>query len=131
MNSSKRSASIIYCVESDKIYVLLVKPSNIEFGGPDWQIPKGLIDLGESEHNAAIREAEEEAGLVLSNIDSTDFLMRMNYISVFAIKVKNRKNFKQHDYEIAETKWFSLTESFKVIRSWQKPWLGKFVRFIK
>ena len=50
---------IPYRIRKERIEVALVTTSN----GKRWIVPKGSIDEGERPRDAAIREAEEEAGL--------------------------------------------------------------------
>lgn len=62
-----KAGAVIFTLKP-KPLVLLLKSSNPSFGGPAWQLPKGSIDPGEEAYQAAIREANEEAGLMESDI---------------------------------------------------------------
>src|SRR5262245_17289166 len=56
----KRQAAVIpYRIRKSRVEVALVTTSR----GKRWIVPKGSIDEGEKARDAAIREAEEEAGL--------------------------------------------------------------------
>jgi 8-oxo-dGTP pyrophosphatase MutT (NUDIX family) len=56
----RRQAAVIpYRIRRQRVEVALVTTSN----GKGWIVPKGTIDDGERPRDAAIREAEEEAGL--------------------------------------------------------------------
>jgi phosphohistidine phosphatase len=55
----RQAAVIPYRIRNARIEVALVTTSN----GKRWIVPKGSIDAGERPRDAAIREAEEEAGL--------------------------------------------------------------------
>jgi len=56
----RRQAAVIpYRIRKDRLEVALVTTSK----GNGWIVPKGSIDTGERARDAAIREAEEEAGL--------------------------------------------------------------------
>jgi phosphohistidine phosphatase len=60
MTHERRQAAVIpYRIRKERIEVALVTTSN----GKRWIVPKGSIDDGERPRDAAIREAEEEAGL--------------------------------------------------------------------
>jgi 8-oxo-dGTP pyrophosphatase MutT (NUDIX family) len=127
-----RAASIIFHIDNEKvIHVLLVRPSDPLYGGPDFQIVKGILDRKESSMTAAEREAEEEAGLVKSNLLWTQYIATFGFCDLYALEVKSMEGFNPPDYEIAETKWFSLTEAFTIIRPYQKEWLGAFVHWLK
>jgi len=59
MAHSEKAAVIPYRIRKARLEVALVTTSN----GKRWSVPKGSIDDGEHPRDAAIREAEEEAGL--------------------------------------------------------------------
>jgi ADP-ribose pyrophosphatase YjhB (NUDIX family) len=60
MGQVRRQAAVIpYRIRKERLEVALVTRS----GGKGWIVPKGSIDDGERSRDAAIREAEEEAGL--------------------------------------------------------------------
>jgi 8-oxo-dGTP pyrophosphatase MutT (NUDIX family) len=127
-----RAASIIFHIDNEKvIHVLLVKPSDPAYGGPDFQIVKGVIDTGEISIVTAEREAEEEAGLNRSNLAWTQYITTFGDCDLYALEVKSMEGFNQPDFEIAETRWFTLTEAFKIIRPYQKAWLGAFTKWTK
>jgi 8-oxo-dGTP pyrophosphatase MutT (NUDIX family) len=126
-----RAGAVIFYAANGGPLILLVKSSNPDFGGSDWQVPKGVVDGDESWQEAAIREAEEEAGLIRSNISSINFLCDYNSIEIFAIQVFDPLNFNRPGYETSEVKWFTLSNAFKAIRKFQIPYLGKFVHFLK
>ena len=56
----QQAAVIPYRIRKERLEVALVTTS----GGKNWIVPKGSIDEGEAPRDAAIREAEEEAGLL-------------------------------------------------------------------
>ena len=55
----QQAAVIPYRIRKERVEVALVTRS----GGKGWIVPKGSVDAGERPRDAAIREAEEEAGL--------------------------------------------------------------------
>ena len=55
----RQAAVIAYRIRKERVEVALVTRSS----GKGWIVPKGSIDEGERPRDAAIREAEEEAGL--------------------------------------------------------------------
>src|SRR5262249_25482254 len=54
-----QAAVIPYRIRKNRVEIALVTTSK----GKDWILPKGWIDDGERPRDAALREAEEEAGL--------------------------------------------------------------------
>ena len=60
MPQARRQAAVIpYRIRKERVEVALVTTSR----GKGWIVPKGSVDDGERPRDAAIREAEEEAGL--------------------------------------------------------------------
>jgi 8-oxo-dGTP pyrophosphatase MutT (NUDIX family) len=55
----QQAAVVPYRIRNERIEVALVTTSR----GKGWIVPKGSVDHGERPRDAAIREAEEEAGL--------------------------------------------------------------------
>jgi len=58
--ADRQAAVIPYRIRKDRVEVALVT----SFRGKRWILPKGWVDEGELPREAAIREAEEEAGLL-------------------------------------------------------------------
>jgi 8-oxo-dGTP pyrophosphatase MutT (NUDIX family) len=56
----QQAAVIPYRIRKERLEVALVTRSK----GKGWVVPKGSVDNGEQPREAAIREAEEEAGLL-------------------------------------------------------------------
>ena len=95
------------------IYMFMV-PSKAVYGGPNIQIAKGRIDKGENTFLAAIREGTEELGLVHSNMveqpfEIGKFLQKTvkadYYLNVYAVQIKDKKNFKKPHFETKFTTW--------------------------
>jgi phosphohistidine phosphatase len=55
----QQAAVVPYRIRKERVEVALVTTSR----GKGWIVPKGSVDQGERPRDAAIREAEEEAGL--------------------------------------------------------------------
>ncbi|HEY3417510.1 MAG TPA: NUDIX domain-containing protein [Armatimonadota bacterium] len=68
MASEKSAGAVVYRVTGDgNLVYLLLQPSR----GKPWGFPKGKIDAGETEEEAARREIAEEAGLMPVDLDPT------------------------------------------------------------
>ncbi len=65
ISGGKRSAGLLMYRRRNNIEILLVHPGGPFWAGKDegsWSLPKGLVNPGEDELLAAIREFEEETG---------------------------------------------------------------------
>jgi 8-oxo-dGTP diphosphatase len=92
-----------------------------------WQLPKGIVDPGESPQVAAVREVREEAGI------ETDLIKLIETIEYWYRSVKNGKpvrfhkfvhfylleyrsgNVTNHDDEVEESRWVSFEEAIEML----------------
>jgi 8-oxo-dGTP pyrophosphatase MutT (NUDIX family) len=99
---------------------LLIRPS----GKKRWQLPKGLIDDGESSREAALREVKEEGGVetkVLEKIDTIKIFFHYHYegaskelifktITFYLMEyLKKRK--EGPDFEVERVSWLPFEEA--------------------
>jgi 8-oxo-dGTP diphosphatase len=97
--------------------VLLLKRQNTGFEDGKWSVVAGRIDGGEEVKSAAIREAKEEAGVIIdpNDIEITGITHRKNNNSEwidFYLKVHEWKGkiINAEPYKCEELKWFSMGE---------------------
>jgi 8-oxo-dGTP pyrophosphatase MutT (NUDIX family) len=104
-------------------------PSDPKFGGSKPSIAKGGIDKGEGVRTAAVREAEEELGLIQANI-KPNTLEKMwegrltgnteNYkLTIYTCEVDDKDDFNKPHYETGSTHWLTAKEFAKVGRESQ------------
>ena len=92
-----------------------------------WQLPKGIVDPGESPEVTAVREVREEAGI------ETERLGLIETIEYWYRSVRNRqpvRNHKfvhfylmryrsgdvaDHDHEVEESRWVSFKEALEML----------------
>ena len=134
-----KAGLIPYVVEDRLIKMLFMVSSDARFGGPDPMISKGNIDPGETPEQAAIREAEEELGLQLSNLIEHPFLISSEKIAgmndeyvmnIYACQVKDKNTFSTPHYETAYTLWLTLEEFHQIGRTLHQPIVRKTIREI-
>ena len=108
----KKAVSIVIFDEEDNI--LFIQNRRYTIGRLEWEIPAGRIEEGESIEEAARREAMEETGCELSDLQ---FLCEYNpangmsdsLVHCFAAKVVKEGSIKDID-EISSKRWFSKEE---------------------
>lgn len=90
-----------------------------------WQLPKGLVDKGESTADAAVREVREEAGIDTTVVDRIDkveywYLAKENgdrvryhkYVYFYLLRYESG-DVTEHDDEVNEAQWVEIGEAVK------------------
>lgn len=128
-----RAGVIPYFIENGLIQIYCMKPSDAEFGGSRFQIAKGKVEEGESNKDAAIREAQEELGLFTGNIDGdvVELGTFMGRTTIFIAKMKDKEMFGLPHHETGETKWMSVDEFMNEGRTLHRPVVQAALRLIK
>ena len=116
----KNKAGIIpyFVDENGEVQMMFMTPSDPKFGGPKPQVAKGEIDEGENAVQAAIREGEEELGLITSNIADSFVLptitisgLKESYrMTIVVARVKSMGTFKSPHYETGAVHWLTLDQ---------------------
>ena len=92
-----------------------------------WQLPKGIVDPGESPQVTAIREVREEAGLetdLITLIETIEYWYRSvkdgkpvryhKFVHFFLLKYKGG-DVADHDHEVEESRWVSFDEALEML----------------
>jgi 8-oxo-dGTP pyrophosphatase MutT (NUDIX family) len=91
--------------------------------GRRWQLPKGLVDGGESPEEAAVREAREETGLDAELVAPIEKIEYWYYASERGARVRfhkfvhffllrfNAGDVSGHDREVNEARWVEIGEA--------------------
>ena len=109
MPVEKSAGAIIFRKEEGKIYYLLLHyPSSAKAKKDYWDFPKGHIDKGEKELDAARREIEEETGL--KNVEFVDGFKE--WIKYF-FKFKEENILKFVVFYLTQTKTEEIKVSFE------------------
>jgi 8-oxo-dGTP pyrophosphatase MutT (NUDIX family) len=92
-----------------------------------WQLPKGVIDAGETPEIAAVREVREEAGIeteILSKIETIEYWyvgdtrgerVRFHKLVHFFLLKYLSGDVANHDYEVAEARWIKANEAVEML----------------
>lgn len=92
-----------------------------------WQLPKGIVDPGETPEVTAVREVREEAGVeteLLALIEIVEYWYRSykngkpvrfhKFVHFYLVKYRSG-NVTDHDHEVAEARWVSFDEAMEML----------------
>ncbi len=104
-----------------EIAIVCVKPKQ------RWQLPKGIVDPGESPEVTALREVREEAGVEtdrLALIETIEYWYRSvrngkpvryhKFVHFYLLQYRNG-DVSRHDHEVEEARWVSLEEALEML----------------
>ena len=102
-----------------EVALILVGPR----GKPRWQLPKGLVDEGETAETAALREVREEAGVeteIVAPLEPVQYWywgteagarVRFHKVVHFYLLRYLSGHVEDHDHEVHEARWVSMAEA--------------------
>jgi len=92
-----------------------------------WQLPKGIVDPGESPEVTAVREVKEEAGVEtdrLGLIETIEYWYRSvrngqpvryhKFVHFYLMEYRGG-DISNHDHEIEEARWVSFDEAIEML----------------
>jgi len=92
-----------------------------------WQLPKGIVDPGESPEITAVREVREEAGIetdLLSLIETIEYWYRSTkygkpvrfhkFVHFYLLSYRSG-DVTDHDHEVAEARWVRFEEAMEML----------------
>src|SRR5262245_31203515 len=104
-----------------QIAIVSVKPSL------RWQLPKGIVDPGESPQITAVREVREEAGVetdLIKLIETIEYWYRSTkngrpvryhkFVHFYLLEYRNG-DVSNHDHEVEESRWVGFEEALEML----------------
>jgi 8-oxo-dGTP diphosphatase len=104
-----------------QVAIVSVKP------GLRWQLPKGIVDAGETPEFTAVREVKEEAGIeteLLRLIETIEYwYQRVQYgkriryhkfVHFYLLRYQSG-DVAEHDHEVEESRWVSFDEALEML----------------
>lgn len=92
-----------------------------------WQLPKGIVDPGESPQVAAVREVREEAGIeakLIKLIETIEYWYRSlhsgkpvryhKFVHFYLMEYQSG-DVSNHDHEVEEARWVSIGEALDML----------------
>jgi 8-oxo-dGTP pyrophosphatase MutT (NUDIX family) len=113
------AGGVVFRGDKGQIEVVIVS-----VGGQNrWQLPKGMVEKGESPETAAVREAREEAGVsseVVQLIETIEYWyagldngIRVRFhkrVHFFLLRYVSGDT-KDHDWEVNEARWVPINDA--------------------
>ena len=92
-----------------------------------WQLPKGIVDPGETPEVTAVREVQEEAGLqteLLEQLEKIEYWyvgnkgsqrVRFHKFVYFYLLRYTSGNIQDHDWEVNEARWVEINQAQQLL----------------
>lgn len=113
------AGGVVFRREDGRLEVVIISVG----GQHRWQLPKGLVDKGESPEVTAVREAREEGGVsseIVEHIETIEYWyaglengIRVRFhkrVHFYLLKYLSGET-KDHDWEVNEARWVPIEDA--------------------
>ncbi len=118
------AGGVVFRREGSRVEVALISVG----GERRWQLPKGIVDAGETPERAALREVREETGLVAEVVAPLEVIeywyfsksvaeprVRFHkYVHFFLMRYESG-DVSDHDAEVNEARWVEIGEAARTL----------------
>jgi 8-oxo-dGTP pyrophosphatase MutT (NUDIX family) len=117
------AGGVVYRKKKTGIEVALIKVGPVV----RWQLPKGIVDNGETPEQAAVREVREETGLIAKielPIDKIEYwyvsggktgkVRYHKFVHFYLMKYRSG-NTDDHDHEVLEARWVPIADAIRMM----------------
>ncbi len=117
------SGGVAFRREDGRVDIALISVGN----EPRWQLPKGMIDPGETHEATAVREVREEAGIDTDLLEQLESIEYWFYAGHYPDRVRVHKTVhffllrycagspSDHDHEVNEARWVEVDEATRML----------------
>ena len=109
------------------VEIALIRVLPEEISAHRWQLPKGIVDEGETPAEAALREVREEAGIdseIIEKIETIEYwyfagrgderVRFHKFVHFFLMKYLSGST-DDHDHEVEEARWVEIDEAIAML----------------
>jgi 8-oxo-dGTP diphosphatase len=118
------AGGVAHRVDDGRVEVVLIKTSS----EGRWQLPKGMIDSGETPEIAALREVREEAGIrceIVEPLDVIEYWLVASFDGAPKKRYHKKVHFflmkylegdvNDHDHEVVEARWVEIDQAGRML----------------
>lgn len=117
------AGGVVYRKRAEGVEVAIIKVGPVV----RWQLPKGIVDEGETPEQAAIREVREETGLnakIESALETIEYwyvsggktgkVRYHKFVHFYLMKYRSGKT-DDHDHEVVDARWVPIVDAIRML----------------